>query len=494
MDLREIIGAAKDKTAERHIAYDSRHCVKNSIFVAIEGEKADGSDYIENAVEKGATIVIYDKSKTDVVKNISEKYKDVVFIPSENTRLSLAEASSVLYDDSSRDENIVAVCGTNGKTTTTYLIRSVFESAGKKSALIGTIKNIVGDETFQTKHTTPESADLQKIFFDMKNNGVVNAVMEASSHALTLSRCDYIHFDSVIFTNFTEDHLDFHKTMDEYFLAKMKAFDLLAKSGKKNKKAFINIHTERFDEIKKYLDSLKIEMITYGLTDKADYWGEIKSMNIKGIQYLFYHKGKLISDVNLALIGEFNVLNSLSALSYANEYGYDINKAVAKIKDVRVDGRFEIVTDSQDPFTVAVDYAHTPDGLINILSSAKKLQPKRIITVFGCGGDRDRKKRPLMAEAVQRYSDIFFLTLDNPRTESFDQIMNDIEKGISDKSKCKKILSRKIAIEEAVREAKEGDIVIIAGKGHETYQLFKNKTIDFDDRKVAREALSKIYH
>lgn len=490
MDLREIIGAAKDKTAERHIAYDSRHCAKNSIFVAIQGEKADGSDYIENAVEKGATIVIYDKSKTDAVKNISEKYKDVVFIPSENTRLSLAEASSVLYDDSSRDENIVAVCGTNGKTTTTYLIRSVFESAGKKSALIGTIKNIIGDETFQTKHTTPESSDLQKIFFDMKNNGVENAVMEASSHALYLHRCDYIHFDSVIFTNFTEDHLDFHKTMDEYFLAKMKVFDLLAKSGKKNKKAFVNIHTDRFNEIKKYAEKLGIEVVTYGLSDHADYYSVIKNLSIKGMEYDLYYKEKLIDKIKLSLLGEFNVLNSVSALAYANEYGYDISKVTEKIKPV--DGRFEIVTNDNHPFTVVVDYAHTPDGLINILSSAKKLNPERIITVFGCGGDRDRKKRPLMAEAVQRYSDIFFLTLDNPRTESFDQIMDDIEKGISDKSKCKKILSRKLAIEEAVREAKEGDIVIIAGKGHETYQLFKNKTIDFDDRKVAREALSKI--
>ena len=419
------------------------------------------------------------------------KYENIVFIESLDTRKEMSSIASLFYDEPTKKSVVIAVCGTNGKTTTTYLIKAILDNAKKTTTLIGTIKNMIGEKILETKHTTPESIDLQKLFSDMLEAGSNHAIMEASSHALFLGRCDNIDYDAVIFSNFTEDHLDFHNTMDEYFKAKCLVFDILKNSDKKNKKAIINIHTEMFNKMKSYIKNLGLDIITYGLTENADYYAKIKSLSINNIEYEFYAKGKYIKDVSLRLLGEFNVLNSLSALAYAAEYGYDINNAIDAIKDTQVDGRFEIVTKSEMPFTVVVDYAHTPDGLINVLSAAKKLKPNRIITVFGCGGDRDRKKRPLMANAVEKYSDIAFLTLDNPRTEAFNQIMADIEKGFSQSLKYEKIISREKAIEKAIDEAMENDIIIIAGKGHETYQIFKNKTIDFDDRKVAWEKLSK---
>lgn len=233
-------------------------------------------------------------------------------------------------------------------------------------------------------------------------------------------------------------------------------------------------------------------MVTYGLNEKADYYGKIISLNSKNTEYEFYSKGKFISKVKLSMLGRFNILNSLSVLAYVSEYKLDIEKSIKAMRKVQVAGRFEIVTKEKHPFIAAVDYSHTPDSLENILKEARKLNPKRVIVVFGCGGDRDRKKRPIMASIAEKYSDISILTADNQRTEDINQIMNDIEKGFKNKD-YKKIIDRKEAIFEAIKEAKENDIVIIAGKGHETYQIFPDKTIHFDDREIAREALKKRY-
>ncbi len=474
-----------------HITFDSRDVQGKTLFVAIKGFQTDGHHYIQSAIDNGSVAVLYESGF--YVDELKSKHSSIVFVESSNTREDISRLASRLYGHPSKEASVVAVCGTNGKTTTTYLLKAILEHAKHKTTLIGTIQNIIGDRVLASKHTTPESSDLQKIFADMLEEGAFHAVMEASSHALSLGRCSNIDYDAVIFTNFTEDHLDFHQSMEEYLRAKCIIFDILSSSRKDVKKVILNMGTDEFDTINDYAKSLGLDVVTYGLSDKAKYYADIQKLSINTIEYDLYIEGNLIGRVGLKLLGEFNVLNSLAALAYANEYGYDITSAIEAIADIQVGGRFEIVTTAEMPFTVVVDYAHTPDGLINVLTAARKLKPSRVITVFGCGGDRDRKKRPIMANAVETHSDKAFLTLDNPRTEDFDQIMSDIESGFSDQFEYTKIVSRKEAIFAAIKEAKENDIVVIAGKGHEDYQIFKDETIHFDDREVAREVLLTVF-
>ena len=403
--------------------------------------------------------------------------------------------SAKLFDEPTKKIKTIGITGTNGKTTTSYLLKSVLESNKNKTTLIGTIKNMIGKSEIKTNLTTPESIDLENIFNKSLKKNISHIVMETSSQALAMNRCDYLKFDAAIFTNITEDHLDYHKTMKNYLKAKLKLFDFLKESCKKKKLAIVNIDTDCFKEISNHIKKLNLKMITYGLNEKADYYGKIISLNSKSTEYEFYAKGKFISKVKLSMLGKFNILNSLSVLAYACEYELDIKKAIKSINKVQVAGRFEIVTNEKHPFIVAVDYSHTPDSLENILIEAKKLNPNRVIVVFGCGGDRDRKKRPIMAKITAKYSDISILTTDNQRTESIEQIMSDIESGFEGLNfNYKKIIDRREAIKEAIKEAKENDIVIIAGKGHETYQIFPDRTIEFDDRKVAREFLNELFN
>ena len=482
-------------TKIKNIAYNSKSVKKDYIFVAIKGTKDDGHKYIESAIKNKAKIIIYDSSINKEIKNkIKELIKEnnkIYFVSSKNPREMLAFMSAKLFDEPTKKLNTIAITGTNGKTTTTYLLRAILTA--NKNALIGTIKNMIGKREIKTNLTTPESIDLENIFYKSLKKNISNIVMETSSQALAMNRCDYLQFDTAIWTNITEDHLDYHKNMRNYLKAKLKLFDLLKESAKKKKLAIVNIDTDYFKEISNYLKKLNIKMITYGLNEKADYYGKILSLNSKSTEYEFYQKGKFISKVKLSMLGRFNILNSLSVLAYACEYKLDIKKAIKSISKVQVAGRFEIVTNKKHNFIVAVDYSHTPDSLKNILIEARKLNPNRVIAVFGCGGDRDRKKRPIMAKITAKYSDISILTTDNQRTESIEQIMSDIEAGFEGLNfNYKKIIDRREAIKEAIKEAKENDIVIIAGKGHETYQIFKDRTIDFDDRKVARECLKEI--
>lgn len=484
----------KEKIKEfniKGICFNSKKCEESFLFVAITGIKEDGHKYIENAIEKGASIIVYDE-KVDLY-NLKVKYNNVFFLGVKNTREVLSFIADFFYlSPTKKMKECVAVTGTNGKTTTTYLIKKILETADLKTALIGTIKNMIGEKVIKTNLTTPESLDMQKIFFDALNVNAEALVMEASSHAIDLHRCDNIDLSAVIFTNLTEDHLDYHKNMKEYLNAKLKLFSILKESQKENKIAILNIHTDYFEEIRNYIEKLNIKVVTFGFSEKADYKAVIKECTIKNMSFDFFIKGRFLETINMTMLGEFNVLNLLSALAYANEKNIDIKKSAKAIENIQVDGRFEIVTNKNHPFIVAVDYSHTPDSLINILKSARALNPKKLIVVFGCGGDRDRLKRPIMAKAAADYSDKAFLTLDNPRTEDINQIMEDIEEGFKNTDfKYEKIISRKEAIEAAVDEAQEKDIVIIAGKGHEPYQIFKDKTIHFDDREVAREALLK---
>ncbi|MBW5394033.1 UDP-N-acetylmuramoyl-L-alanyl-D-glutamate--2,6-diaminopimelate ligase, partial [Brachyspira hampsonii] len=419
-------------------------------------------------------------------------YKDVHFVAVKNPRECLAYISAKFFDEPTKKINTIGITGTNGKTTTTYLLKSVLEANKNKTTLIGTIKNMIGKTEIKTNLTTPESIDLESIFYKSLKKGISHIVMESSSQALAMNRCDYLNYDTAIFTNITEDHLDYHGDMQNYLKAKLKLFSLLKESSKKKKLAIVNIDTDNFKQISNYIKKLKINMVTYGINEKADYYGKVISLTSKNTEYEFYAKGKFISKVKLSMLGRFNILNSLSILAYACENKLDIEKSIKAMRKVQVAGRFEIVTKEKHPFIVAVDYSHTPDSLENILIEARKLNPNRVIAVFGCGGDRDRKKRPIMAEIAEKYSNIVILTTDNQRTEDINQIMNDIEKGFKNKN-YKKIIDRKEAIFEAEREAKAKDKIIIAGKGHETYQIFPDKTIHFDDREEARNALKEYY-
>ena len=489
-------------TKIKNISYNSKLIKKDYIFVAIKGTKEDGNKYIENAIENKAKIIIYDyRSDKKKIKELKNKYNKTFFVAAKNPREMLAYMSAKLFDEPTKKINTIGITGTNGKTTTSYLLKSILENNKKdknKTALIGTIKNMIGKSEIKTNLTTPESIDLENIFNKSLKKNVSHIVMETSSQALAMNRCDYLEFDTAIFTNITEDHLDYHKTMKNYLKAKLKLFDLLKESRKKKKLAIVNIDTNYFKEISNHIKKLNLKMTTYGLNEKADYYGKIISLNSKSTEYEFYAKGKFISKVKLSMLGRFNILNSLSVLAYACEYKLNIKKAIKSISKVQVAGRFEIVTDEKHPFIVAVDYSHTPDSLENILIEAKKLNPNRVIVVFGCGGDRDRKKRPIMAKITAKYSDVSILTTDNQRTESIEQIMSDIEAGFEglnfNNFNYKKIIDRREAIKEAIKEAKENDIVIIAGKGHETYQIFPDKTIEFDDRKVAREFLNELFN
>ncbi|WP_304353411.1 UDP-N-acetylmuramoyl-L-alanyl-D-glutamate--2,6-diaminopimelate ligase [Brachyspira innocens] len=480
-------------TEIKGIAYNSKLIKKNYIFVAIKGLKDDGHKYIESAINNKASIIIHDNSADkNFIKELEDKHTHVYFIAVKNPRECLAYISAKFFDEPTKKINTIAITGTNGKTTTTYLLKSVLEANKNKTALIGTIKNMIGKSEIKTNLTTPESIDLENIFDKALKKEVSHIVMEASSQALAMDRCDYLNYDTAIFTNITEDHLDYHGDMKNYIKAKLKLFSLLKESSKKKKLAIVNIDTDNFNQISNYIKKLGIKMVTYGLNEKADYYGKIISLNSKNTEYEFYSKNKFISKVKLSMLGRFNILNSLSVLAYVSEYKLDIEKSIKAMRKVQVAGRFEIVTKEKHPFIAAVDYSHTPDSLENILKEARKLDPNRVIVVFGCGGDRDRKKRPIMASIAEKYSDISILTTDNQRTEDINQIMNDIEKGFKNKD-YKKIIDRKEAIFEAIKEAKENDIVIIAGKGHETYQIFPDKTIHFDDRETAREALKEFY-
>lgn len=472
------------------IAYDSRRVEEGFLFVAIRGYKTDGHRYISQAIERGAACVIIANNVDKAV--LIKQYPNVLFITSENTRAALAEVSAVFYENPSSEIEMLGVTGTNGKTTTTFLLKKIIEAGGRKTGLIGTVVNVIGGREIKTKHTTPESLELQVLFRTMRNEEAEAAVMEVSSHALSLSRVDTLAFDSIIFTNITEDHLDFHKDMNEYLEAKLRLFDILAESPKPKKTAFVNIHSDYFSRIEERARRHGLTMKTFGFDNTAHFYAKDIRLAINGIEYAFYAEGEKKADVRLSLAGRFNVLNTLGALAYAYEYGYDIHAAAEALFDVQVPGRFEIISGKDVPFTVAVDYAHTPDALENVLDAARGLQPNKLIVVFGCGGDRDRQKRPLMAQAAGERADYAILTTDNPRTEDISQILNDAKAGlINTAAEHIVITERREAIEHAIKKAEAGDIVIIAGKGHEDYQVFRDKSIHFDDREVAREIVSK---
>ncbi|QXM05809.1 UDP-N-acetylmuramoyl-L-alanyl-D-glutamate--2,6-diaminopimelate ligase [Crassaminicella indica] len=457
------------------IAYDSRKVKKNYIFVCMVGMKTDGHKYIDQAIKGGAKVLIVQKDVAAI--------KGVTIIKVENSRKALSVISSNFYKNPTENMDIIGVTGTNGKTTITYLIRNILEKNGIHTGLIGTIAHKILDKEYKANNTTPESLELQKLFKEMKDLKVNTCAMEVSSHSLALDRVAGINFKIGVFTNLTRDHLDFHENIENYKNAKAKLFYQTTLAN------IINIDDPYGDEIAKEINVLDTKLITYGIKRKADIYAEDIRISPKGAEFTLItptFKGS----ISIATPGMFSVYNALAAISVCYALGLSYEQIKNGIESVKgVPGRFEAVQDTKN-HTIIVDYSHTPDALENALNTIKEFAERRIITVFGCGGDRDKTKRPMMGEIAGKLSDFCIITSDNPRSENPINIIKDIEVGIK-KTYCKykMIVDRKEAIKEAIKNCGEKDIILIAGKGHETYQIIGEKTIDFDDRKIAQEIL-----
>lgn len=458
------------------IQYDSRQVTSGDLFVAIKGFKTDGHLYIPQAVANKALAVVIDDP--------AYCSGDYPWILVKDTRKALALLSATFYNNPSEKFLLIGVTGTNGKTTTTNLIAKIFEDQGHKVGLIGTIHNRIGDKIIPVERTTPETLDLQALFSQMVQEKVTCVVMEVSSHALDLHRVLGSYFDIGVFTNLTPEHLDYHQTMEDYYKAKAKLFTEYLQG--ENKFAIINADDPWGQRLLKDSSSSKL---SYGIDEKTDLQGSKLVITNKGVKYQVQDLS-----LDLKLTGKFNVYNSLAALGVAKCMNIKLTEAIQSLEKVEgISGRFQLVPGNQD-FSIIVDYAHTADSLVNILTTAKEFAKKRIITVFGCGGDRDRTKRPLMGEAAATYSDFCFITSDNPRTEDPQDIIADILPGVEKigKDKYKVIIDRKEAIKEAINLAERDDIIIIAGKGHETYQEIKGKKYPFDDKEIAQEILKEL--
>jgi UDP-N-acetylmuramoyl-L-alanyl-D-glutamate--2,6-diaminopimelate ligase len=456
------------------IVYDSRKVSPGCVFICVTGFKVDGHLYIEDAIKKGAVAAIIEKD-VDV--------KGITLVKVADTRKTMPILGSNFYKHPTDTLKLVGITGTNGKTTTTYLIKSIFDHAHKKTSTIGTISIRIGDAEVPSSRTTPESVDLQKLFREMLDKDMEYSVMEVSSHALDLGRVDNCSFRVGIFTNLTQDHLDYHKNFDNYREAKKKLFYKTTHTN------IINIDDVHGRIIADEIKDLKTELLTYGIDSNADIMAKNIEMDIKGIKFTLVTP-KYSIDLEYKTPGRFSVYNCLAAAAVA--YSEGIDKAVIKegLRDLEnVPGRSEVVNIDK-PYSVIIDYAHSPDSLENILNAVRQYTKGRLITVFGCGGDRETQKRPIMGEVAGRLSDYCVVTSDNPRSEEPNSIIKHIEQGISS-TKCDYICieNRRDAIKYALKFAKPDDVVLLAGKGHETYQELKDGTIHFDEREVIRELI-----
>jgi UDP-N-acetylmuramoyl-L-alanyl-D-glutamate--2,6-diaminopimelate ligase len=458
------------------LEYDSRRVSSGALFFAFPGAKADGRQFAADALARGAAAVV---SESEAPEEIAPRWIRV-----RHGREALSLGARNFYGRPDERLRLTGITGTNGKTTTAYLVDSILRSAGRTTAMLGTIEYHLAGRVIPAVNTTPESLDLVRLFAELEKAGGTHVTMEVSSHALALRRVYGLHFHTAVYTNLTRDHLDFHGTMENYFAAKQMLFD--GAGGPPPPFAVIN----RDDE---WATRLRLnpgtEAIWYGLGPEASLRPRHISGGFQGLRFEVQFRKQRFS-VQSALIGKINVYNILAACGAGLSYGIapeTIAQGIAALP--AVPGRFERVDEGQ-PFVVVVDYAHTDDALRNVIAVARGLNPKRVITLFGCGGDRDRTKRPLMGQAAAEASDLVVLTSDNPRSEDPLAIMNDALVGIRRKDVPHIVEpDREAAIRRALGEAREGDIVILAGKGHEPYQVLKGRTIDFDDRKVAREVL-----
>lgn len=450
-----------------HITNNSKACTSSSLFIAVKGFSTDGHKYIKNAVENGAKAIVCTKYDPEI-----EACQIVV----SDSRKAEAKIACEFYQNPAESFKLLGITGTNGKTTTTYLVKHVLEDLGYKVGLIGTNQNMIGDKVFDTERTTPDSIELQKLFALMRDEKVDFCVMEVSSHALELDRVYGINYEVGAFTNLTRDHLDFHKTMDNYALSKAKLFDI-------SSKAVINADDSYGF---KMAQNTKCETLTYSIKNDATYKANDILYKSDKIEFL-------VDDLKyvLSIPGEFSVYNALCAISILKAVGIESEKIASSLKNAHgVKGRCEVVKVDKD-YSVIIDYAHTPDGIENILKTFRPITKGRIIIVFGCGGDRDNTKRAIMGKIAGELADILVVTSDNPRTEDPMKIINMIVDGVKETNACYSVIeSRKEAIRYALNIAKKDDVVLLCGKGHETYQILNSGTIHFDEREVVREILS----
>ncbi len=465
------------------VTHDSRLARENTLFVAIQGLMMDGHRFVDDVMRRGAAGII---SELDAPEDFRGAWLKV-----KNARVALAKAAAVINFEPSKDLKLVGITGTNGKTTTTYLMFALAEAAGEKAAMLTTVEYRIGEKSEPAVRTTPEASDTNKFLREAVEEGCKMAVMETSSQAIDLHRCDFLKFKVAIFTNLTRDHLDYHHTMENYFDAKKMLFD--GRLGETPDATAINIDDKWGAKLAKELKENGQKVITFSQNSNADLTAtNLEVSLIKGTSFILKTPGGE-REINSPLVGKPHVYNMLSATAAALELGYDLDSIQKALKTcVGAPGRFERVPHDGD-FAIVVDYAHSDDALLNTLKTARSLTDGRIITVFGCGGDRDKTKRQPMGEIAGQHSDLVIITSDNPRTEEPLKIIAEIEKGIK-KTDCPYLINsdRREAIFQAISKAKPKDVVIIAGKGHETYQIIGNDKYHFDDREAAIEALEKL--
>ena len=469
------------------IACDSKAVKQGYLFSALKGSKVNGADFIDDAIRRGACAILLDADNKGIFR------KGNAFIYVKDSMKALADASKAYFGDLSAKMRLIGVTGTNGKTTITYLMESIFKAKAEETGVIGTVNYRFGQRSIPAVNTTPGVLDLYSLLSGMYKEKIKNCVIEISSHSLEQGRVETLQFDAAVFTNLTREHMDFHKDMDDYLKAKLKLFGKIKKGGF----AIVNIDDPAAEKIiEKVKAEGKTRIITYGIDHKADILARNINLSCNGLKFdLTCHceRSEAISiEIKSNLIGRHNVYNILAAIGASLASGIsleDIKKGIEALKGLP--GRLESVMCGQN-FSVYVDYAHTEDGLENVLKSLRELKPARLISVFGCGGNRDRTKRPAMGRISTELSDAVIITSDNPRNEEPADIINEIIKGIApEKNNYTVEIDRFNAIKKALGNAEEGDIVLVAGKGHETYQVFKNTTLPFDDREVVKRILKE---
>ena len=472
----EVISGEINKEIKK-INYDSRKVENGDLFVCIKGFASDGHKFASQAKEKGAVCIVCED-------NIDINTDDITVIKVNDTRKALAIMGANYYDNPSKKMKIIGVTGTNGKTTSAFMLKTILEAEGKKVGLIGTIANYIGSEKIHTERTTPESLELQELFSKMVNKGCEYCVMEVSSHSLALDRVYGIEFEGGIFTNLTRDHLDFHKTFENYFNAKFMLFD-------RSKIRVTNIDDEYGKKAYERCKELNYDCIGISIKNNSDFKAYNEKCEIDHIAFSLNIDGKEERFI-VGLPGEFNIYNSLGVIALTKRLGISLESIKKGIENVVVPGRCEMTGKEFNlDYTIILDYAHTPDGLLNILETARGFVKNRLISVFGCGGDRDKVKRPQMGKIGTDLSDYAIITSDNPRTEDPNAILDDIVKGI-EKDNYEVIENRKEAIKRAIEIAQKGDVIVIAGKGHEDYQILKTGKIHFDEREVVHDILANM--
>jgi UDP-N-acetylmuramoyl-L-alanyl-D-glutamate--2,6-diaminopimelate ligase len=461
------------------IAYDSRTVQKGDLFVAVKGEKSDGAHFIPQAIQRGASAIAAEEQLG------LEKYAARLLVP--DARRFLAEISGVFYGHPSEKLKLVAITGTNGKTTTSFLMDSIFRRAGYRACLAGTTGMKIGAKNFHSAHTTPESADLTRFLHEAVTEGCTHGALEVSSHSLSLKRVFGTRFKVGVFMNLTRDHLDFHKDMESYFQAKQLLF---SDQGHNRVESAIVNSDDPYGQ--RLMNGIHCDIISFGFDENAEIHARNYQSRVDGTDVTLRTPAGEIR-YRMQLIGRPNIYNAMAATGAALALGMKPDEIREGIESLEgVPGRVERIETGQ-PFTVVVDYAHSPDALENLLHTVSLLPHDKVITVFGCGGDRDKTKRPIMGEIAVRMSDRVFATSDNPRSENPLQILKEIEIGLCKGPAPYEIVpDRRQAIEAAVGSAHEGDVVVIAGKGHEDYQILGDRTIHFDDREVAREIIRNV--